>query len=162
MDKINCECEKGINEANENLVKIGLLVKNTEIYIYEYFEDIKRQVDIRREDLKLKIDEYSDEIIKSVEANQQNLIKLSKNINQMTTDIEKSKNELAKLTKQFDTLDNNDKKFEDHKAYVVNQELHKILAEYQDSQIGNKFTFEFKELPIEDIFGRLHVFQVNF
>ena len=162
MDKINCECEKGINEANENLVKIGLLVKNTEIYIYEYFEDIKRQVDIRREDLKLKIDEYSDEIIKSVEANQQNLIKLSKNINQMTTDIEKSKNELAKLTTQFDTLDNNDKKFEDHKAYVVNQELHKILAEYQDSQIGNKFTFEFKELPIEDIFGRLHVFQVNF
>ena len=131
MDKINCECEKGINEANENLVKIGLLVKNTEIYIYEYFE------------------EYSDEIIKSVEANQQNLIKLSKNINQMTTDIEKSKNELAKLTTQFDTLDNNDKKFEDHKAYVVNQELHKILAEYQDSQIGNKFTFEFKELPIE-------------
>ena len=162
MDKINCECEKGINEANENLVKIGLLVKNTEIYIYEYFEDIKRQVDIRREDLKLKIDEYSDEIIKSVEANQQNLIKLSKNINQMTTDIEKSKNELAKLTTQFDTLDNNDKKFEDHKAYVVNQELHKILAEYQDSQIGNKFTFEFKELPLEDIFGRLHVFQVNF
>jgi hypothetical protein len=163
MDKINCECKKGINEANENVVKIGLLEKNTEIYIYEYFEDIKRQVDIRREDLKLKIDEYSDEIIKSVEANQQNLIKLSKNINQMTTDIEKSKNELAKLTTQFDTLDNNDKKFEDHKADVVNQELHKILAEYRDSQIGsNKFTFEFKELPIEDIFGRLHVFQVNF
>ena len=66
---------------------------------------------------------------------------------------------------QFDTLEFNDKKFEDIKTSVsvVNQEFHKILAEYQDSLIGNKkYTFEFKELPIEDIFGRVIEVQVNF
>ena len=152
------ECTKEIEDAKDNMFKVELLEQNAENYIYEYFEDIKRQVDIRREDLKLKIDEYSDEMIKSVELNQMNLIKLTKEVNQMTTVIEKSKNELKKLITQFDTLEINDKKFEDIKASVavVNQEFHKILAEYHDSLIGNKkYTFELKELPKEDIFGRV-------
>ena len=94
-----------------------------------------------------------------------NLIKLSKEANQLTTNIEKSRKDLNELVTQFDTLEFNDKKFEDIKANVevVNRELHKILAEYQDSLIGNKkHTFEFKELPIEDIFGRVIEVQVNF
>ncbi len=107
------ECKGEIEDARNNMVKVELLEKN---YIYEYFEDIKRQVDIRREDLKFKIDNYSDELIKSVETNQRNLIKLSKEVNQITTNIEKSKDELNKLITQFDTLEFNDKKFEDIKV----------------------------------------------
>jgi len=152
------ECSKEIENAKEKMAKVELLEQNAENYIYKYFEDIKRQIDIRREDLKFKIDNYSDEIIKSVELNQMNSIKLSKEVNQMTTDIEKSKNELNKLITQFDTLEINDKKFGDIKssAAVVNQEFHKILAEYQENLIGNKKSrFEFKESPIEDIFGRV-------
>ena len=152
------ECTKEIEDAKEKMVKVELLEQNAENYIYEYFENIKRQVDIRREDLKFKIDTYSDEIIKSVELNQMNLIKISKEVNQMTAFIEKSKNELNKLITQFDTLEFNDKKFEEIKSSVavVNQEFNKILAEYQDNLIGNKkSTFEFKELPIKDIFGRV-------
>ena len=156
---------KEIENAKENVVKIGLLEKNAENYIYEYFEDIKRQVDIRREDLKLKIDNYSDEIIKSVEMNQMNLIKLSKEVNQITTNIEKSRKDLNELIARFDTLEFNDEKFKDIKesVVVVNQEFHKILAEYQDSLIDNKkYTFEFKDMLIEDIFGRVFDVQVNF
>ena len=94
-----------------------------------------------------------------------NLIKLSKEVNQIKTNIEKSKDELNKLIRQFDTLEFNDKKFEDIKTNVavVNQEFHKIPAEYQDSLIGKtKYTFEFMESQIEDIFGRLTDVQVNF
>jgi len=152
------ECTKEIEEAKEKMVKVELLEQNAENYIYEYFEDIKRQVDIRREDLKFKIDNHSDELIASLELNQKNLIKVSKEVNQMTDAIEKSKNELKKLITQFDTLEIIDKKFEVIKASVavVNQEFHKILAEYQESLIDNKkYTFEFKELAIEDIFGRV-------
>ena len=86
------ECTKEIEEAKEKMVKVELLEQNAENYIYEYFEDIKRQVDIRREDLKFKIDNYSDETIKSLELNQKNIIKISKEVNQMTNAIEKSKN----------------------------------------------------------------------
>jgi hypothetical protein len=159
------ECMKEIENAKENVVEIGLLEKNAENYINEYFEDIKRQVDIRREDLKFKIDTYSDLIIKTVETDQKNLIKLSKEANQLTTNIEKSRKDLNELIANFDILEFNDKKFEDIKVSVevVNQEFQKIIAEYNDSLIGNKkHTFEFKELPIEDIFGRITDFQVNF
>jgi len=158
-------CMKEIEDAKEKVVKIEFLEKNAENYIYDYFEDVKRQVDIRREDLKFKIDKYSDEIIKSVELDQMNLIKLSKEANQLTTNIEKSRKNLNELIAQFDTLEFNDKKFEDIKASVgvVNQEFHKILAEYQDSLIGNKkYTFYFKESQIEDIFGRVTDVQVRF
>ncbi len=147
------------------MAKIGLLEKNAENYIYDYFEDIKRQVDIRREDLKFKIDKYSDEIIKSVEMNQMNHIKLSKEINEIRTNIELSKEELNKSMLQFDNLEFNDKKFEDIKSSVavVNQKFNKILGEYQDSLINNKkYSFEFKESPIVDIFGRVTDVQVNF
>jgi hypothetical protein len=159
------ECTKEIEDAKEKMVKVELLEQNAENYIYEYFEDIKRQIDIRREELKFKIDTYSDEIIKSVELNQKNLIKVSKEVTQMTNAIEKSKNELNKLITQFDSLEIIDKKFEDIKASVavVNQEFHKILAEYHESLIGNKeLTFKFKEMPIEDIFGRVIDFTVSF
>jgi len=159
------QCMKEIDDAKENVDKIGLLEKNAENYIYDYFEGVKRQVDIRREDLKFKIDKYSDEMIKSVELDQMNLIKLSKEANQLTTNIEKSRKDLNELVTQFDILEFNDKKFEDIKASVtvINKEFHKILAEYQDSLISNtKHTFEFKELPIEDIFGRVIEVQVNF
>jgi len=159
------ECMKEIEDAKENMVKIEFLEKNAENYIYDFFEDVKRQVVIRREDLKFKIDKYSDEIIKSVELDQMNLIKLSKESNQLTTNIEKSRKDLNELIAQFDILEFNDKKFEDIKASVavVNQEFQKILAEYQDSLIGNnKYTFDFKESPIEDIFDRVFDVQVNF
>jgi len=79
------------------MYKIGLLEKNAENYIYDYFEDIKRQVDIQSEDLKIKIDKYSEEIIKSVELNQKNYIKLSIEVNKITENIEKSKKDLDEL-----------------------------------------------------------------
>ena len=152
------ECMKEINKAKENLVKCELLEKNAENYIYDYFEDIKRQVDLRREDLKFKIDTYSDEIIKSVEKDQMNYIKMSKEINIISVNIEKSKEELNESVLQFDTLEFNDEKFGNIKASVadVNLKFNKILTEYNDSLIDNKkYAFEFEELKIEDVFGRV-------
>ena len=59
----------------------------------------------------------------------------------------------------------NEKKFEDIKTSVavVDQKLDKLLAEYQDSLVSNKkYKFDLKELPIEDIFGRVTDVQVKF
>ncbi len=159
------ECKKEIEDAKDNLAKIKFLQKNSENYLYDYFEDIKRQVDIRREDLKFKIDKYLDDIIKSVENTQANYIKLSKEVNQISSRIERSKKELNDMTVVFDTMEFNDEKFEEIKSSVedVNQEFRLILDEYQDSLVGNeKYTFQFNELPIEDIFGHLVHFEVNF
>jgi hypothetical protein len=100
-----------------------------------------------------------------LELNQKNLIKISKRVNQLTINIEKSKNELIKLIIQSDSLKTYGKKFEDIKAIVsvVNQESHNRLAEYQVYLIGCKdYTFEFNEMSVEDIFGRVFDFTVSF
>ena len=152
------ECKTEIEEAKIKLLKIEQLEKDPEIYTYEYFEDIKRKVGLRREDLKFKIDTYSDEIIKSIDNTRVNLVKLSKKVNFMNTNLEKSERELNMLMEQFDTLKFSDKKFEEirSKATVLNKEFCNIITEYQDSLVENKkYSFEFKELQIEDIFGRL-------
>ena len=46
-------CQNEIKISQENTFKVELLERNSEMYIYKY-EKIKRQVDLRREDLKLE------------------------------------------------------------------------------------------------------------
>ncbi len=112
------ECKVDIQKANKNVEKIESLRKNSESYIYEYFEDLNRQFDIRKEDLMEKIDKYYDELIQSIEANQLNYINLSTEVNYLSINIDKSKQKLDGFIKQFDTLDLNDKKFKDIKNSV--------------------------------------------
>jgi len=152
------EFQKEIDLAKENMRKLGQLEKKAENFIFDYFKNIQITVDLRRNDLKYKIDTYSDGIIKHIETLQTNFIKMSKEINQMTANIEKSKEELDKLEAQF-----NDNSLQDAKAraVVLNKEFHKIIADYQGSLIGNKeYRFEFKELSIEEICGRITDFRV--
>jgi hypothetical protein len=78
------ECKVEIQRANENVEKIESLRKNSESYFYEYFEDLNRQFDIRKEDLKDKIDKYYDELIQSIEANQLNYINLSTEVSYLS------------------------------------------------------------------------------
>ena len=153
------ECKAVIKTVHEKVAKIEMLEKNSEVYIYDYFEDIKRKVDIRREDLKMKIDKYSDEVIQSIEGTQVNYIKISKQVNQISTNIEQSKKELDYYMKRFDTFDINDKKFEDIKQGVVgvNKKFDKIILDYNNALIGNKeYSFKYYEISIADVFGRFY------
>jgi hypothetical protein len=58
------ECKTEINEARMNIQMIENLDKDPENFIFEYFEELKRKVDLRRETLKLELDNCSDEIIR--------------------------------------------------------------------------------------------------
>ena len=150
------ECKLEIKKANENVAKIELLEKNSESYIYEYFAEIRRHVDIRREDFKMKIDKYSDEVIQSIESTQVNYNNLCKQVNQISTDIKQSKKELDEFTKGFDTSEIDEKKLEVIKQGVVavNEKFNKIILNYNNSIVGNKeYSFTFSERPMADIFG---------
>lgn len=150
------ECKEEIESARENVAKIETLEKNAENYIYEYFEDIKRKVVLRRKDLKAKIDNCSNEIIRSISSTQMDCIKSLKQVNQRSITIDLSKKELDELIANFDTFDINEKKFGDIKqdVSVLNASFNKVLAEYKDSLIGNsQYSFDFEEVSIEDLFG---------
>ena len=112
------ECKVEIQKANENVDKIESLMRNSESYVYEYFEDIKRQVDIRRKNLKGEIDKYTEELIQSIEREKLNYASLSKEVNEVSTNIDRSKQKLDGFIKQFDTFDINDKKFKEIKNSV--------------------------------------------
>jgi len=56
------DCKKVLNESTNNISTLEALQKDPESYFYDYFGEIIRQVDLRREELKSKFDSYSDEI----------------------------------------------------------------------------------------------------
>ena len=91
-------CNKNIKEAEVNLDKIDQLTKESDNFIFEYFEEIKRQVDLRRETLKVEIDEYFDDIISKVNQTQQKCNTLSETVKLVTAEIEKSRIDLNDLT----------------------------------------------------------------
>ncbi len=107
----------------------------------------------------MKIDKYSDEVIQSIEGAQVNYIKISKQVNQISTEIEQSKKELDDYVKRFDTFDIDEKKFEAVKQGVVdvNWKFDKIIIDYNGALIGNKeYSFKFDQIPFENIFGRFY------
>jgi hypothetical protein len=83
------------------------LERNSENYIYEYFSNVKRQIDLRREKLKAEIDENSDGRFDqwTVESAQDEFIKLSKKENELTRNIEAYKKQLDEIEKQIYGLD---------------------------------------------------------
>jgi len=92
------ECKVRIKEAKESLEQIEALEKNAESYIFEYFDNVKRKVDIRREKLKSEIDDYSDGLIKSLDAAQTEFIKLSMEENEFSANIEAFKKQLDEIS----------------------------------------------------------------
>ena len=156
LNSVYEECKKKINEAKYQIQKIEILEKDPENYVFEYFEELKRQVDLRREELKLRLDECSDQIIESIESTKENYIKLSKESKRLSTKIEESKEELTKLIDRFDTFEIDEKKFEEirQSLRILNGGLTRKLSEYKDSIIGGKEnTFEFKDVDINVLFG---------
>lgn len=93
--------------------------QKSEGYIYEYFADIKTQADLRREELKEKIDNYSDDIIKSIDNTQLYYTDVSEKIGIITENLEKSKNLLDLLMTQFDTFEINAKKISNKECLLL-------------------------------------------
>jgi len=117
---------------------------------------LKRNLDLRREELKLKIDDYSDQLVQSIENTQLKCTQLSKRNNLIKETFDVSNNELNKLIEEFDIFEFNDKKFEGLKkeADALRINFDKMTADYKISLLNNKkFSFEFEEADISDIFG---------
>ena len=133
----------------ENFSDMETLENNAELYIFGYFEDIKRKVDLRREDLIQRIHSSSDEIIKSIESTQNECLKMSKDVNQLNVEVEKSKKNLNKLINNFNTVEKRQESW-----IFLNENFRDVLKDYNDSLLGFKiYSFDFREIDIKDVFG---------
>ena len=152
------ECKDILKEAKISLAQIETLEKNAEGYIHEYFGNIKRQVEIRKEMLKAEIDGYSGGLIRSLDRAQDEFIKLSKEENELSTKIKAFKKQLDAIRENFDMLESDDKKFKVIKQdlEVLKKDLTQTVYSYNDHLIENKkYDFIFEQKPISSVFGRL-------
>jgi len=151
------ECKKVIGEAQKDVDEIESIDKDPENYIYEYFEDIKRQVDLRREDLKERIDTYSAETIESINNAQKNCQKLAKEVNKLSKDFEDSKKKLNEQIKQFDTFKISEQKFQEIKGNVsgLKSKFKQMLTTFKNSLIDDtEYAFWFEDVQISNVFGK--------
>ena len=150
------ECRKHIENANTIIYKMKSLVNSSEDYIYEYFEEIKRQVDLRRERLKKEVDDCSDRAIAQVEKTKSDCMKISVSIQEKEKEIEELEKGLQRLKNEFDTLEVNEARFTGVKKELVFYEckLDEMLIAYQDEVRGNKeYLFEYGKAMSDDFFG---------
>ena len=128
--------------------KINEIQKDPEIYVYDYFEEIKRQVDMRRENLKLEIDDFSDELIQQINKIQSECREIAKQINFVNSEIEELNEMLNEMNKYLDQS----VKY----SFVIN------LKEKIDSKLDHfkmnltkqrQYWFKVNDSEIENIFG---------
>ena len=135
-----------MERVEELIWKLRDLKKYPEGFLYDYFEKVKRDVDLRREILKQEIDTYSDLVIKQIEDAHAECKILSAKIEDISTQMESYTDKLNKLKDNFNTLDADqlEKKMEDN------------IRQIKYSLLQNKyFSCQFEEINIENIFGKV-------
>lgn len=64
MQNLNYELiKKTAHELNEKLKEVDNPRNDPQNYVYEYFLEFRNEVELRRENFKLQIDEYSNQLI---------------------------------------------------------------------------------------------------
>ena len=166
-----------ILRAKENVAKIESLQLDSDVCIGNYFEEIKRKVELKKDKLKNNIDKYYEDVLVTIEDAKRNCI-MSKGADKITENIRKYKKNLDDFESRLGVYSNGEKSPCFHfSAYVQNYEnliksvavlngnFKTIISEYQDSLVGD-YTFKFNEMRIEDVFGSLintqQVKQTNF
>jgi hypothetical protein len=145
-----------LDEAKNFAKKIDFVQDNAENYINEYFQNVIIDIDLRREVLKAKIDDYSDELNKSIKETQRECIEASKETNDIKEKIEMSKAELDEFIKETETfLDYKKIKEIDKKFFHFKKEFNTDLIEYKKLLTKNTLFFNLHEFPVQDIFGEL-------
>ena len=155
------ECKKKILESEMSFSKIELIQRDPDYEIFNYFQELKFQIELRREDLLDKINKYSDELILSVESTQDQYFKLFKQVDQISEKIEKLRAELDHLITQFranELVQVN--KFESLKfnAETLTQNCDEVLKKQREILLENKdYVFEYKEKKMRKVFGKFQV-----
>jgi len=127
---------KIIQDLNENLKEIEAIRNDPDNYISEYFGELTRQVDLRRETLIEDIQKYSDELIQKIQKLKQDCVTKSKEVMKNSEIIISQKK-----SKELDDL------------------MGPVLERYKFELQGKKYyKLVTNEIKLENIFGSLSCF----
>ncbi len=123
---------------------IESIVRDPDYYIYEYFCELVRQVDLRRESLKIRIDALSEELIDQIEITRDVFIGFK--IGDITTELDLIKIQIQKLNENCDQ-----NIFEELKL-----RLDYLQDKYKSSLVGyRRHIFKIENLSDQQLFGIL-------
>lgn len=123
-----------------------------------FYVDLKKEVDIRKEDLKYKIDHYAEEITENILTTEKECMMNKRKIEENTKELNLTRRELDMLILDFDSFEINDKKMNSIllKAEQLKPKLTEKISDCKKFLCANKtFKFDYSPTNIEDIFGSL-------
>lgn len=145
-----------INEALKTIHKIES--QDPEFFVYEYFEDVKRQVDLRRELLKNETDEHSNELIESIASKQSECMEMAKRRGPASQNFDGTvKEALKELIEKVQTVTVKADEFERVNRQILELKFQcdKLLEEYHREITKERYTLQPTDLKIADVFGTM-------
>ena len=137
-----------IEQIEALLFKLESLKKSAEGFIYEYFENIKADVYLRRERLKQEIDQCSDAVTEEIEKAKSECMKTSTQIGDVSTKLDSFSYELNELKDHFSSLETSEGESQ-NKRVKLDLNVDERFQKYQYFLLGNKTcSFEFDKLLI--------------
>ena len=96
------------NELEEKFAEFKLKTNEFEYVSHEHFADIERQIEIRRERLKMRIDDLSEEFLQLVKAKKKTFVDKSRciEVSDLKREQEKDMSDLRTLVRQIDPSNN--------------------------------------------------------
>jgi len=140
---------KIIQDLNKNLKEIEAIRKDPENYISEYFGELTRQVDIRRETLIEDIHKYSDELIQKIEKLKQDCVVKSREASKITDELDTIKSKMNDLNSMFNSLEIDDIKHEEIMSQKQSKELNDLMG-----PVLKQYKFELQGKNITSWLGR--------
>jgi len=157
---------KTLQNLNENLKEIESIRKDPENFITEYFGELSRQVDLRRETLIEDIHKYSDELIQKIEKLKQDCVAKSNEETKITDVLDTTKAKINDLNSMFNSLEIDDIKLEEIMSQKKSKEIKDLvrpaLNQYMFELQGKKYyKLVTNEIKLEDVFGSLGSFDYD-
>jgi len=161
------DCETKLNALKTSVQLIEDLTTDPDNFIYEYFNDIRNQVDLRRETLKQQIDEISDDIIDSINKTEHECKQSVQHVEDIEQQLAESKAFLAQILGEFNSIELSVQKLDQIKNKISGLEpqlLNKLEVIKKSLLLNNGgYLFE-KDLNIhmKNVFGTFESFHLYF
>ena len=149
-----------IEDLNKKLREIEVMHKDPDNYIYEYFNELIRQVDVRRDTLFEGIQKYSETVIEGIEKLKADCMAKAKKATRNTKNIDEIKAKLTTVNSMFNSLEMSDTKHEEimtqKRSKEIGELIRPVLEQFKlELQGYKKYKLKTVQVEIKNVFGSL-------
>ena len=122
------DLKKLVQDLNRDLKDIESIRADPKNYIYEYFKELNRQVDLRRDTIIIEVETYSNELIQKIDIIDKDCLAKVTTKTKTTDCIDDCKAELEELNGMFNTFEIDNSKLEEMFSLKRTNELQELMG----------------------------------